>query len=165
MSNKTFAARVFVTDLEEARQFYAGTLKLPLEDDGATDGYLVFSAPEGKSLLVQLMAQPPAGAKRTTSTRATANLNSIDHAWETIGKVEQKISELEMRAAAIADLEPRKSDKNEQVEQELAELKKDAKKTRVKLGETTLVIEDEKKMLPAVRPGKNSKLPRRTKKD
>lgn len=45
-------ARVFVTDLAEARSFYETALALPLKIDGESDGFLVFR-PGGLDLIVE----------------------------------------------------------------------------------------------------------------
>ncbi|MFG6447484.1 VOC family protein [Roseateles sp. BYS180W] len=48
-------ARVFVKDIDAARQFYAGPLGLPLKVDGSPHGYCVFKA-GSTELVVEVVA-------------------------------------------------------------------------------------------------------------
>jgi len=50
------AARVFVRDMETAKQFYAELLRLPVKADGSCYGYCVFNA--GASDLVVELVRP-----------------------------------------------------------------------------------------------------------
>lgn len=141
MPNNTFAARVYVIDLEEARQFFGTIMKMTLEDDGTADGYLVFTAPDGKSLLVE--------------KAGTTNVDTVSHLMD---EAEAKIAAMEARANALADLQEDKLAKaaekrhhDAQVEKELAELKDQAKAAKEGVARVKLVVNEERKLLPALR--------------
>jgi hypothetical protein len=151
MPNETFSARVYVTDLAEARQFFSSVLNLPLEDDGTADGYLVFTAAGGKSLLVE-----------------RADTTSIHELSDMMDATEMKIADMEARAAAIADLSRDRLDEKIQqrerdtkVESDLAALKQQAIDAKEGVKKVRLVVDHERKFLPAVRPRKDENLPKR----
>jgi catechol 2,3-dioxygenase-like lactoylglutathione lyase family enzyme len=81
MPKKTFATKAFVTDLDEAKAFYGGTLKMKLEDDGSADGYLVFAAKSGESILIELLT---VDAKQ--AAQVEADLAALKKAAATKGK-------------------------------------------------------------------------------
>lgn len=115
MGKKTFAAKAFVTDLDEAKLFYGGVLKMKLEDDGSADGYLVYTAKSGESILIEIL---------TTKAQQEA-----------------------------------------QVEADLEELKAaSAKKASKAKGKTPkIIVDDDRKRLPAVIQRKDKNLPKRLK--
>jgi hypothetical protein len=142
MKNETFAARLYVEDLEEAKVFFRDVLRMPVEDDGTADGYLVFTAPGGKSVLIE----------KATTTSADSVSSLMDDA-------EAKISAMEARAAAFDDLQrdkvaeaAEKRHKDQQVEAELAALKEQAASAKEGVARVKLVIDQERKLLPALRP-------------
>lgn len=139
MPKKTFAAKVYVMNLDEAKQFYSEVLKLPLEDDGSADGYLVFTCPNKNTLLVERL-EPTI-----------------------YDRIQQKISSLEARASAITDYDWTKAAADATVEKELSDLKKKAKGVKKEIDKAKLVVEEKKKLLPAVVPSSKKNLPKRLK--
>ncbi|MCU0570598.1 MAG: VOC family protein [Oculatellaceae cyanobacterium Prado106] len=51
------AVRLFVTDIEKAKQFYCDQLEMPLKQDGRSDGFLLFDLGT-ISVVVEAIANP-----------------------------------------------------------------------------------------------------------
>jgi catechol 2,3-dioxygenase-like lactoylglutathione lyase family enzyme len=52
-------ARVFVRDIERAKQFYSKSLGLPIKADGAAHGYCVFDAGNSELVVESVQADAP----------------------------------------------------------------------------------------------------------
>jgi predicted enzyme related to lactoylglutathione lyase len=63
-------ARVFVKDIDAAKQFYSGKLGLPLKADGSQYGYCVFKA-GGTDLVVEVVADDAPEEERVLVGRFT----------------------------------------------------------------------------------------------
>lgn len=124
---------------------------------------------ENNELTIVQSQSKPSKDVPTKQTKATAHAEpvayaspSVEKAWSMIFEMEEKIAEIESRAASIPHVDEEaateaainKQQMAAKVEAELAALKNKTKKTR-------LVIAEEKKQLPAIRTTKTKNLPKR----
>jgi len=88
------AARIFVQDISQARQFYAESLGFPLKVDGSEFGYCVFEA--GKvELVVEVVGQDAPEEEQILVGRFTGLSFSVDD-------VHMKHSELAAKGVAFS---------------------------------------------------------------